>query len=221
MFGTPARIRRPVLLILVYGVFLVIVGVTAAAQAVMVSAHFSTTTLNSTVQTDAALVRAFVRTYLAPADFDGSVDAVRQSALERQLGSLVKTGEILRVEVRRPDGVVLASDVAGLSGSPSVRSAEFASATEGNSAIVGIVDVAAGGAVGPALATPTVVREFFPLSVDDRVRGVVAIWRDAVPILSRLEDVRRSVVLATLSAALVAAFVLYLVFRSAQGRITR
>ena len=45
MFGTPTRIPRPVLLVLVYGIFLVIVGVTAAAQTVMVSANFSTTTL--------------------------------------------------------------------------------------------------------------------------------------------------------------------------------
>jgi diguanylate cyclase (GGDEF)-like protein len=47
------------------------------------------------------------------------------------------------------------------------------------------------------------------------------VWRDAVPILTQLDEVRRNIVIVTLSAALVAAFVLFLVFRSAQGRITR
>ncbi len=57
MFGTPRRLPRPVLLFIVFGVFLVIVGVTAMAQIVMVSANFSTSTLNAVVGTDAALVR--------------------------------------------------------------------------------------------------------------------------------------------------------------------
>ena len=71
------------------------------------------------------------------------------------------------------------------------------------------------------LATSTVVREYFPLSLDGKVVGIVGVWRDAVPILAQLDEVRRNIVIVTLSAALVAAFVLFLVFRSAQGRITR
>jgi diguanylate cyclase (GGDEF)-like protein len=66
-----------------------------------------------------------------------------------------------------------------------------------------------------------VVREYFPLRLDGTVVGVVGVWRDAVPILAQLDEVRRNIVIVTLSAALVAAFVLFLVFRSAQGRITR
>ena len=84
-----------------------------------------------------------------------------------------------------------------------------------------MVDVAAGDASGPALATSTVVREYFPLRLDGTVVGIVGVWRDAVPILAQLDEVRRNIVIVTLSAALVAAFVLFLVFRSAQGRITR
>ena len=51
--------------------------------------------------------------------------------------------------------------------------------------------------------------------------GVVALWRDAAPILARLEAVRTDILLVTCSAALVAAAVLFLVFRAAQARITR
>ena len=36
VFGTSPRPRRPILLILVYGAFLALVGITATAQAVMV-----------------------------------------------------------------------------------------------------------------------------------------------------------------------------------------
>ena len=50
---------------------------------------------------------------------------------------------------------------------------------------------------------------------------MVGVWRDAAPILATLDAVRWNVVLVTLSAGLIAAIALYLVFRSAQGRITR
>jgi diguanylate cyclase (GGDEF)-like protein len=49
----------------------------------------------------------------------------------------------------------------------------------------------------------------------------VGIWRDAVPILARLDEIRRDVVLVTLTAAVFAAVLLFLIFRSAQGRLTR
>jgi diguanylate cyclase (GGDEF)-like protein len=47
------------------------------------------------------------------------------------------------------------------------------------------------------------------------------VWRDAVPLLARLDGVRRDVITVTLTAALVAAIVLLLIFRSAQARLTR
>ena len=50
---------------------------------------------------------------------------------------------------------------------------------------------------------------------------MVGVWRDAAPILATLEAVRRNLALVTLSAGLIAAVVLYLVFRSSQARISR
>ena len=49
MFGSQPRTRRPLLLILVFGAFLAIIGITATAQAILVSLHFSTGTLNTIV----------------------------------------------------------------------------------------------------------------------------------------------------------------------------
>ncbi len=76
MFGTPRRAQRPVLLIIVFGVFIAIVGITAVAQILLVSAHFSTSTLNSVVGTDAALVRTFVTSTLSPDDL-GPIWSIR------------------------------------------------------------------------------------------------------------------------------------------------
>jgi diguanylate cyclase (GGDEF)-like protein len=50
---------------------------------------------------------------------------------------------------------------------------------------------------------------------------VVGVWRDAAPILTTLYSVRQNIIILTVSAGLIAAVVLYLVFRSAQARITR
>jgi diguanylate cyclase (GGDEF)-like protein len=221
-FGVPARAQRPILLILVYGIFLMIVGVTATAQAVMVSANFSTNTLNSIVGTDTTVVRAFVRSFVSPADFAPSAPpGERQAIIEHQLRTLIAPEAILRVEARRPDGTVVFADDSSLRGTALPSSASFARAASGDAAVVDIVDVAASDASGPALGTATVLREYFPLSIDGKLVGIVGIWRDAVPILAQLDEVRRNIVFVTLSAAVVAAFVLFLVFRSAQGRITR
>ncbi len=221
-FGMSAHVRRPVVLMLVFGIFLMIVGVTATAQAAMVSAHFSTNTLSSIVSTDTALVRAFVGSFVSPDDFAaGTLPGDRLAIVERQLKTLVAPGTILRVEVRRPDGIVIFADDPALRGASTGPSDAFARAGTGTSAVVDIVDVTASGAAGPGLATSTVVREYFPLSIGGKVVGIVGVWRDAVPILAQLDEVRRNIVIVTLSAALVAACVLFLVFRSAQGRITR
>ena len=111
MFGSAARVPRPVLFVLVYGIFLVIVGVTATAQTMLVSSNFSTSTLSSVVGTDAALIRSVVNTYVSPGDIDADgPTATRRASLEADLARLVRRAEILRVELRRPDGTIIASD---------------------------------------------------------------------------------------------------------------
>ena len=221
-FGARARVPRPVLLILVYGIFLVIVGLTAVAQTAMVSADLSATTLNTTVGADAALVRLFVTNNLSPDELGpAGLSPERQAALVRLLASLVRPGEILRVEVRRPDGRILVADDPAARGIVGAPSADFTTALGGQTATAGIADARLSEAAGTPLATSDVVREYFPLITDGQVRGVVGVWRDAAPILATLDAVRWNVVLVTLSAGLIAAIALYLVFRSAQGRITR
>jgi diguanylate cyclase (GGDEF)-like protein len=220
LFGTQVRPPRPVLLILVYGAFLAIVGAAASAQSVLVGAHFSTATLTGLVGSDAATIRSFVNAYVRPADLSGTPSTGDVARLEEQLATLPRAGEILRVEIRRPDGTIVAASEPGLHGVAAPSTPEFALARDGQTqaAIGPVADAGAGSA---DLLTSTILREFLPLTVDGEVLGVVGVWRDAVPIVERLDQMRREIVIVTLSAGLVAAGLLYLVFRSAQGRLTR
>ena len=199
-----------------------IVGVTAVAQIVMVSTHFTTSTFNSVVGTDAALVRMFVTSALSPDDLTVSASSNASLAdLDRRLATLIEAGKILQIEVRRPDGRIIASSQPRASGMVADASPDFTAALVGDSAVAGIVGTPESEAVGPALGTTDVLREYFPLVIDGQVRAVVAVWRDAVPILLQLEELRRNIVLVTLSAGIIAGLVLYFVFRNAQTRISR
>jgi len=60
-----------------------------------------------------------------------------------------------------------------------------------------------------------------PIIADGQVRAVFVVVRDAVPILQSIENARALIVAVTLSAALIVALILYLIFRSAQRRLTR
>ena len=52
LFGSEPRVRRPVVLLVVFGVLLVLVGVTATAQAAMVTTYASTSSIAATVDAD-------------------------------------------------------------------------------------------------------------------------------------------------------------------------
>src|SRR6266550_1315730 len=96
MPGSQRNRRRPFLLLLVYGVFLAIVGITATAQAAMVSAHFSAATLNDVVGSDAATIRTFVNAHLEARYLDetgGGPSATQLAGLEQQLSTLTAAGE--------------------------------------------------------------------------------------------------------------------------------
>ncbi len=222
-FGSPPRVRRPILLILVYGVFLALVGITATAQAVLVSSHFSVATLNDIVGSDSATARAFVNAHVQARYLEGPSGGARPEELARledQLRTLPRAREIVRVELRLPNGTILASNDSGLRGRRMPTSTDFGRAAGGH-AQASIVESAAAEAGPGDLGTSSVLREYLPMISAGRTLAVIGIWRDAVPILDRLADVRRSVVLVTVSAGLIAAVLLFLVFRSAQGRLTR
>src|SRR5215510_4159393 len=99
------RPPRPVLLLLVFGVFLVIVGITATGLVLLTTAHVTTNVLNQAVGADGRVVRGFVTDHLRPEDVatDG-ITAARAGELSSALATLVGPGGFARVELRRPDG---------------------------------------------------------------------------------------------------------------------
>jgi diguanylate cyclase (GGDEF)-like protein len=228
VFGTLPKPSRPTLFILVFGAFIALVGITATAQAVMVGEHFTSAAIYDVVSSDAATTRAFVNAYVRPSDLAptaaGSVPATTipsmPTKLETQLATLIRPKEILRIELRRPDGTIAAANDPAIRGTAMPVGGDFALAVAG-APKAAILAAAAADAGPEPLGSETLLREFLPISVDGKVLGVVGIWRDAAPILDRLALVRRDVVLVTLSAALIAAALLFLIFRAAQRRLTR
>ncbi len=222
MFGVQPRVRRPVLLLLVFSAFLVLVGITAAAQATLVTSHFTAVTMQTIVEGDASNVRRFADAAaesqsLTPADLaiGTPLDPARRAAIEADLAAVVgRDGGIRHAELHRADGTLLAAvptapDAAAV---PVLATRPEAAVVPGPEAGVPASD----------LDSAWVLRERLPITdVDGNVVGFVGLWRDGVPILARLDEVRRDVLVVTLSAALAAAFLLFLIFRSAQARLTQ
>jgi diguanylate cyclase (GGDEF)-like protein/putative nucleotidyltransferase with HDIG domain len=222
-FGDPARPPREVLLTIVFGVLLVVVGVTATAQALMVSTYATATSLHAIVESDLSTVRGFAFHGLGPEIIeDRGLPPAGLAELQRLLNTIVSKDEILQVELRFPDGHVIAASDPAVTGTEAPRSTAFDRAVESGTVEVELVDAATAElAPGSTLAAATLLREYLPLRLGDEVAVVVAVWRDAGPIIAALGGLRRDVVVATITAALLAAAVLFLVFRSAQGRLTR
>jgi diguanylate cyclase (GGDEF)-like protein len=228
VFGSRPVIRKPVLLLLVFGVLLVIVAITATAQAVMVTAYASSSSFSSIVDGDVATVRGFTVQALGGPGAT-SPDPANVRRLDAAVQTLVAKGGIARVEIRTSDGHLLASSVgpstSGADARPSPTSpdaptsADFRAAVAGTPrvALVDATDAETDGAGLPA----RLIREYLPLQQAGATVLVVGLWRDAVPILSALDGLRRDVVIVTVTAAIIAAAVLLLVFRSAQATIHR
>src|SRR5438105_8961859 len=212
---------RPVLLLLVFGAFLVIIGATASGQALLVTADASSTLLNATVSVDATAIGSFVDGNLTIADLaPGGPTAARREILDRGLTRILADGEILHVALVAPDGSVLASDVSVSREQTMPVVDGFARSLRDHAPDILITPAASAGAFAP-LGTDDVIREYLPILDGTNVAAIAIVWRDATPILARLEDQRLRVVAITLAAALVSAVLLVLIFRAAQQRLSR
>ncbi len=216
MFGSEPRSRRPVLLLLVFGAFLAIVGITAAGQSTIVTSNFDVITLETIVGGDASTVARFASSSLKLSDVTTgtAVTPARAAELEAQLAAMARDG-ILRIELYRADGVHIASSSAptrsGLA-PPSMDPTPDAS----------IVAAAEANAAVDDLGRPEILRARLPITDDGgQVLAAALVFRDAGPILARLDTIRWQVVAVTLSAAAFASALLFFIFRSAQRRLTR
>jgi diguanylate cyclase (GGDEF)-like protein len=212
---------RPLLLLLVFGAFLAIIGATASGQAMLVTADGTTNYLNSRVVADGTIVRTLVNLGLQPSDVTSpALSAERQASLNELLTRVTDKGQILRAAIVRTDGSVLAASDVELLGGRMDMDPGLAQAVADHAVDARISDPAGAGTFSPS-GTRSILREAWPITTDGTVYAVVLVWRDAVPIFATLDDSRLHVVAITLSAALVTAVLLYLIFRSAQGRLSR
>jgi diguanylate cyclase (GGDEF)-like protein len=200
------------LLALVYGVFLVLVGITASALAVVSSTHVRSAMLEAAVARDGGIAEVFLDGRLRQTDLDASLlTETRAAELEASLAGLISQAHLFRIDVRALDGTVLFSSQSGLRGHAPAAPNGMASAVAGTP-FVEIRDRGEGKAV----------REFLPLKSEaEKPLAVIAIERDAAPILERIDAATRDSVIVTVSAAVLLAIILLWVFRAAQRRILR
>ena len=222
--ATAIRARpRPMLLGLVFGVFLVLIGVTATALVTVSSMHLSSATLAAVVSRDRSLVALFVNSNVHRADLAAAgISAASAHDLEAKLSTLTAQDDILRIEIRTANGTILASSTAGQRGARPPVSTGMQEALGGQPSIA-MVEKSALTDLGPTtLAAKDLLREYLPLLSDKgETLAVVALWRDAGPLLARIDAARRDVVFVTVAASLFLAVALFGVFRAAQKRITR
>jgi diguanylate cyclase (GGDEF)-like protein len=215
-------LRRPTLLILVYGLCLVLVGITASAQAGVITLQYQQTALESVVANDASLVRAVVNSEVRLTDLPPAGPTVaRQAELAGVLAALAQRSGIERIELRAVDGLLIASDNRLGAGTELPPSAQFTSAQAGR-ASASLVSPSVPGPDGAPITGDPLIREDLPLVAGDAgVRAVMTVWRDASPILATIDEMRRQVVVLTVTAAVILAVILTFVFHSAQVRIHR
>ena len=221
--GREAGRRRPMLLALVYGVFLVLVGITASALVAVASDHVSRATLAAVVSRDRSLIDLFVNDTLRTSDLAAAGPSkARADELEAKLAALTAKDEILRMELLGPDGTIVASDSPGLRGERPPASAGMREALAGKPYANLLEASEVHDPAGPSLVAEGLVQEYLPLvGRDGQPLAVVALWRDAEPLIASIDAARRDIVVVTLAAGALLAVILFLIFRAAQARITR
>ena len=212
---------RPVLLLLVFSGFLLIVGTTASGQALFVGEDTQRALLESAAGSDTATVRSFVGLNLTPADLGaGGPTTQRREMLRKGLALMTERGGILHAALIAPDGTILVSDDGAGEGAVAPSTPELTTSLADAVVIPSLVASDRAGSVAP-LDAPMILREYVPIMAGGRVYAVAVIWRDAGPILAHLDEARIHVVASTIVAGLISVIVLFFVFRAAQQRLSR
>jgi diguanylate cyclase (GGDEF)-like protein/putative nucleotidyltransferase with HDIG domain len=204
--ATDRTVSAPRLLLLVFGIFLVLVGITGSALVAVTSTHLTGSTFDVVLERDRSLVDLFANGNLTVADLGTpGPDAARRAELGERLAALARTDGIVAIDVRDRAGSVVA-----------------AGGTLAGDLVPARLSAALDGRPGAELGDDALLGEYLPLVAEDgRVLGAVVLQRDAAPVLAAVGDAGRDVLLVTLLAAAVLAGILVLVFRAAHHRLIR
>jgi diguanylate cyclase (GGDEF)-like protein len=201
------------LLALVFGIFLVLIGVTASALVAVASDHLASTSLRSIVSRDRDLIELFVEGNLVTGDLsEAGPSRARRMELESNMEKLASEDGITAIALRNLSGEIIAS------GGPDVE------ALAPDSREPAVEDALAGvpwaGLITETSETGVLVEEL-PILSNEEVVGVISMRRDAGDLLASLDAARRDIMIVTLVASMLLATILYFVFRAAQARLTR
>ena len=222
--------RRSGLLILVFGASLGLVAATAFALVTVVSDGLTRAAIDSSVRSDRSLVQGFVASNLFPADLQVSgVDPTRVSAIELQIAAFIRRASvagqspgIVHIKLWAPDGTVLYSERADLRGAKLGLNDEITDTIAGNAVASTIEDADRGEAATSDLPPGTkVLEEYIPIEMGGSVPAVFEIYREATPIVAAVDQTRRDILTVTAVAAAILGILLFLIFRTAQARLTR
>ncbi|HTC86553.1 MAG TPA: GGDEF domain-containing protein, partial [Candidatus Acidoferrum sp.] len=213
--------RRPSLLVLVYGVSLVLVLAVAAVLVTVVGDHIRSSAIDSSVAADRSLARSFAYETDHSSFLSGTITASTTASINADLAELIDPvgSGIVQIKVYDPDGTVRFSNKSALVGRQSGIDEGLGEAIDGRSPVVEIRP-----ANGPEESTlgrtGNVVEEYLPiLDAAGNVTNVFEVYRDAAPIISKVDAARDDVLRLTALAALVLGVLLYLIFRTAHRRL--
>ncbi|MDQ6682582.1 MAG: diguanylate cyclase [Chloroflexota bacterium] len=197
------RLHPPSLLALVCTASLLLMLATGFAIALLVGRVLTDASVSSTVGHDQGWAKDFVRRELSAADLTAPLSDARRRTLENALAESAATNGFADVTLYAADRTLLAA-----SGGPGIPPPRLATGA-GSSASISL---------GTAPAAQ--LTESLPLTVDSTVQAVAVIRRDARPILAVADTVRQQVVVVFTVAALVLTFLLLLIFRAAQAKLS-
>jgi diguanylate cyclase (GGDEF)-like protein len=211
------RPPRPRLFLLVYGATVLLVCLTIAGLALVVSQHLTASAIRSIVAGDRAVVREFLAESLGREDFSAlGEDAAAAARLQATMAELATQQQLLGMRAISPTGVVVASANGTERGMPIPFAARLQDAFDGDAT----AELVSGPLPG-ATANGDILSEYWPVITATGVPVVVEVRRDGGPIVGDADAIRRDVALLTGSAALLLALLLYVIYRGAQLRLSR
>ncbi len=212
---------RPGLRAGVVGVSAGLVIATAVAVSASVSDHLASAAIDQAVRTAQAVVHGYVDPSLSTASMARTTPG-EATEIDRQLERLTSSGQLLRIKVWAPDGVVAFSDL------PALRGRQFEVDDDLEEALDGQVSTEfSSGAAGENEFERGVVAEFLEMylpiadSTTGKVIGAYEIYEDAAPIRADIEDTRRDVLLIVGVMAIALIGVLFAAFSGASRLLAR
>ena len=208
--------RGALLLPLAYAASISLIGLSAAALAVLDVSHATDGGIAASVSADQAIVREFGVAQLTAAEVrSGTVAEARRADLQSGLADLARIHGYVGVGLLAEDGTVLAEASDG-SGALRFDSAPVQAALS-PAAAAAIVNQAT--TSGPGRAP--VLLEPFRFQGADGAGLILVVQRDATPILAGGNAAWPQVAVLTLSAGLVLVILLYALYGAASTRIRR